>query len=151
MCLLRNLLDWLVDMLRDAAKQSQHMVPAYEFFSKARREDHGKSRKDQCPKGADVFTHVAESLSAVLSQFLDMLNRSVFESSCDIHIDITENELKTLQELTKQVCEQFKQECNANRSELAAFANVQYERSRARQKVEPTEEDKQRSEMEIAT
>lgn len=80
-----------------------------------------------------------------------MVNRSILESACDIHVDITENELKTLQGLTQQVCGQFKQECTVDRTELAAFAKVQHDRNRARQIVEQTEEDKQRSEIENAT
>lgn len=80
-----------------------------------------------------------------------MVNRSVFESCCDIHIDITEKELETLQELSQQVSIQFKQECDEDRTKLAAFANVQYDRTRTRQTVGRTKEDKQRSELDIAT
>lgn len=145
-------MDWLVDMLRDAAKGSQHMVAAYEYFSSARQRDHGKSSEGMALDYALTSSlHNTDSLSTLLSRFLDMVNRSILECAYDVHVDITEHELKTLQGLTQQVCEQFKQECTVDRIELAAFAKVQYDRNRVRQTVEQTEEDKQRSELENAT
>lgn len=97
------------------------------------------------PSGVDE-----DSLVSLLSRFLDMVNRSVLECSCDIHVDITENELKTLQELTQQVCEQFKRECTAKRAELATFAKLQYGTKGIRQTASRSSEDVQQSEMELA-
>lgn len=45
-------MDWLVDMLRDAAKSSQYMVAAYEYFSSARQRDHGKSSEGMARESA---------------------------------------------------------------------------------------------------
>ncbi|KAJ9107946.1 hypothetical protein QFC19_002689 [Naganishia cerealis] len=116
-----HLLDWLVNVLGETAKNSHYLQAAYDLFSKARQ------RED------------------------DMIGRSVFECICDIRADVTQKERETLQEITQQACKNFEDECAISRSTLVSFAKSEYEKNRPRSADAKTEEEMAKKNLDSAS
>ncbi|GHJ87686.1 hypothetical protein NliqN6_4088 [Naganishia liquefaciens] len=127
-----DLLSWLQDILNHAAQRTPYLQAARDYFARACQADE-------------------ETLSSMLSKYLDIVNRSVLEYSSDIQIDITAAELATLPGITEQVCEQFKTECTTARAGLTRFAQVDTHKGRNRRVATVSEEDRSKNEVELAS
>lgn len=91
-----------------------------------------------------------DSVASLLSQFLSMIGRSIFECLCDVKTDVTQSEKDTLPEITLKACKAFEEECAKSRSKLAKFAKVEYEKNRLRPAYIKTEVEKEKEEMDSA-